>query len=157
MAAPAETADARGGGAVASFNEILLTPLVIKTATGSHHFQVEVAATPEAQTLGLMHRKSLAPDQGMLFELDRSRKISMWMKNTLIPLDIMFVNAQGRILKISANAVPGSLTSIRSDTSVRMVLEVLAGTAARIGAVAGDPVHSRSIGTGSDITPVLKW
>lgn len=123
-----------------------LTPLVIETATGVHRFQVEVASTPSMQEQGLMHRRSLAPDRGMVFDYSVPRKISMWMKNTLIPLDILFVGTQGQVLKISTDAVPGSLKSIHSGQPVRAVVEVPGGTAVRIGAAPGDRIRHSIFG-----------
>ncbi len=133
-----------------------LSPLVIETTTGAHIFQIEEVVTPEAQAKGLMNRQSLAPDRGMLFDIATPRNISMWMSNTLIPLDILFVNAQGRIIKISANAVPGSLQSIRSGSPVRSVVELLGGTAAKIGAAPGDRIRHRLYGDTLDSSKANK-
>ncbi len=138
-AEPADESDEVSGEAV-------LTPLVIETATGAHQFEVEVAATDEARTRGLMYRQSLAPDRGMLFDYGRPTNISMWMKNTFMPLDMLFVDKRGVILKISTDTVPGSLKSIRAKQLACAVLEVPGGTAARIGAVVGNRVRHQNFG-----------
>ena len=76
-------------------------PLTIRSATGIHHFKVQVAATPDEQERGLMFYKSLGPDQGMIFPYDPPQDISFWMKNTLIPLDIIFIRADGTIARVT--------------------------------------------------------
>lgn len=103
-------------------------------------FKVEIALTPQQQEYGLMYRKSLAPDAGMLFMWGREQNISMWMKNTLIPLDMLFVRKDGQITKIAANAQPEDLTSIPSEGPVRAVIEIGGGEAARQNIKAGDRV-----------------
>ena len=105
-----------------------------------HAFTVEIATSEAQLAQGLMFRKSLAPDSGMLFDFGQVRAISMWMKNTLIPLDMLFLGADGRILGIAERTVPGSLAVIESPGPVRGVLEVNGGTASRLGLVPGDRV-----------------
>ena len=115
--------------------------LTIETAAGKRfHFTVELALTPEQQERGLMFRKSMAPDAGMLFVFDRAEQQVFWMKNTLIPLDMIFIAADGRIVNIHERAVPGSLDPIPSAGPVRGVLEVNGGTASRLGIKPGDRV-----------------
>lgn len=114
--------------------------LTIETAKGPHKFAVEVATTPEQMEQGLMFRKSLAPDAGMIFDFKTPQPAMMWMKNTLIPLDMLFVDAQGRIVNIHERAVPGSLETIGSAAPVRAVIELNGGTAARLGIKPGDRV-----------------
>ena len=117
--------------------------LTIVTGAGEHGFTVEIADTPARQAQGLMFRQTLAEDAGMLFVYPHEQAISMWMKNTLIPLDMLFIAGDGRIHSIAEGAVPHDLTPIRSDGPVRAVLEVPAGTAARLGVKPGDRVvHS---------------
>ncbi len=81
-------------------------PLTVESGPGTHRFVVEVARTPEQQARGLMHRQTLAADRGMLFPYDPPRPASFWMKNTLIPLDIIFIRQDGSIANIAENTVP---------------------------------------------------
>lgn len=116
--------------------------LVLITADGAEHrFSVELAQTPEERAFGLMFQESLAPDSGMLFDYGRPRRVTMWMKNTLIPLDMLFIAADGRIRNIRERAVPQSLAPIPSDGRVRGVLELRGGTVDRLGIAAGDLVR----------------
>ena len=115
-------------------------PLTIESRGKRHAFVVEVARTPEEQTMGLMHRQSLAPDRGMIFPYDPPRPASFWMKNTLIPLDLIFVRADGTIGSIAANAVPFSLDPIPSGEPVAAVLEIAGGRSAELGIGPGDKV-----------------
>jgi uncharacterized protein len=114
--------------------------LDIQSASGSHHFNIELATAMEQQVQGLMFRRSLAPDAGMLFLYTDDRDIQMWMKNTLIPLDMIFMRADGTILNIAERTVPQSLATISSAGPARAVLEVNGGTAARLGIKPGDHV-----------------
>jgi uncharacterized protein len=114
--------------------------LDIETAGGRHHFQVELATTQDQQVQGLMFRRTLAPDAGMLFLYDDDHDIQMWMKNTLIPLDMIFIRADGTILNVAERTVPQSLETIASKGPARAVLEVNGGTAARLGIRAGDRI-----------------
>ena len=115
-------------------------PLTIRSASGTHRFAVEVARTPQEQANGLMHRQSLAPDRGMLFPYDPPQPASFWMKNTLIPLDIIFIRADGTIARIAANTVPLSLEPVPSLEPVAAVLEIAGGRAAELGIAPGDRV-----------------
>lgn len=111
----------------------------IVTAGGRRHiFTVELATAPAQLQQGLMFRTKLAANAGMLFDFGEVRPISMWMKNTLIPLDMLFLGADGRILGIAERAVPGSLAVIASPGPVKGVLEVNGGTAGRLGLSPGD-------------------
>jgi len=121
--------------------EPTLSPLVIETGDGAKHFQVEVADTRDTRRRGLMFRRDLAKDSGMLFNFRRDEVISMWMKNTLIPLDMVFIDRQGRIVRVHARAIPGSLAGIASVKPARAVLELAGGSAARHGIKAGDLVR----------------
>ncbi|MFQ5939789.1 MAG: DUF192 domain-containing protein [Alphaproteobacteria bacterium] len=114
--------------------------LTIESAAGRHRFQVELATTPEQRAWGLMFREALAPDAGMLFDYAGERPAGMWMKNTLIPLDMLFIDGGGRIVNIVERAVPGSLEIIPSAGPVKGVLELNGGTAARLGIMPGDRV-----------------
>jgi uncharacterized protein len=119
-------------------------PLSITVSGGQTHvFQVELAKTFEEKAQGLMYRESLAPDGGMLFVYTKELRQAMWMKNTLIPLDMLFIRRNGRIAHIHERAVPGSLHTISSRGRVLAILELRGGTAARLGIKSGDRVlHS---------------
>ena len=114
--------------------------LDIETAGGRRHFDVELATTDDQQVQGLMFRRTLAADAGMLFLYTDDHEIQMWMKNTLIPLDMVFIQADGTISHIAERAVPRSLEIIPSEGPARAVLEVNGGTAARLGIKPGDRV-----------------
>ena len=127
---------ADGQGANAADTE----PLEIVTKSGVQVFAVEMARTEEQKTTGLMYRKELADGRGMLFDFAPEQQISMWMKNTFIPLDMIFIRADGRILRIAENTEPQSLSIISSGGPAKGVLEVIGGTARKYGIVAGDRV-----------------
>ncbi len=109
-----------------------------------HHIRVEVAASPEEQEKGLMFRTAMAPDEGMIFPMPSGRPASFWMKNTVIPLDIVFIGLDGRITNIAANARPYDLTPLLSVGMVRGVLELNGGRAAQLGIGPGDTVKWRN-------------
>ncbi|MDH3475594.1 MAG: DUF192 domain-containing protein [Rhodospirillales bacterium] len=115
--------------------------LVIETQDGARHgFEVELALDPQQQAQGLMFRRDLASDAGMLFVYRPVRVVSMWMRNTVIPLDMIFIGEDGRIEKIVERTVPMSLKTISSDRPVRGVLELNGGTADRMRFAPGDRV-----------------
>jgi uncharacterized membrane protein (UPF0127 family) len=114
-------------------------PLTIKSKTGTHHFTVEVAGTPEQQEIGLMFRKSLAPDRGMIFPYDPPQEVAFWMKNTLIPLDIVYIRANGTIARI-VNAQAMDITPLPAGEPVALVLEIAGGRAKELGIKEGDLV-----------------
>ncbi len=117
------------------------TRVTVETASGARHaFKVELAITPEQQMRGLMYRESLPAGAGMLFLYDTPTNASFWMRNTLIPLDIIFIGADGRIVNIHANARPLDETQIPSKGPVTGVLEINGGLAGRLGIRAGDRV-----------------
>ena len=107
---------------------------------GVHLITAEVAADDQAREIGLMYRPSLPPNHGMLFVFDPAFKACMWMRNTLIPLDMLFVDANGRIVNIHERAVPLSDAIIAAASPVRAVIELNGGTAARLGIEPGDRV-----------------
>ena len=122
--------------------------LVIVTRDGARHaFLVEMAVTPEQQMIGLMWRPSVPPDGGMLFDWGSPRESQMWMRNTLVSLDMIFIAADGRIHRIAERTVPHSLATISSNGPVRATLEVAAGTAERLGIRVGDRVLHPIFGT----------
>lgn len=114
--------------------------LTVDSRGKKHNFVVEVARTADEQTMGLMNRQSLAPDRGMIFPYDPARPASFWMKNTLIPLDLIFVRPDGTIGSIAANAVPLSLDPIPSGEPVAAVLEIAGGRSSELGIGPGDKV-----------------
>lgn len=121
--------------------------LVITTRDGTQHvFQVEMALTPVQQITGLMFRTSVPADGGMLFDWGTPRDSQMWMKNTLVPLDMVFINQDGTIRSIAENTVPESLAVIDSRGPVLATLELAGGTTARLGIVVGDKVTQRIFG-----------
>jgi hypothetical protein len=114
--------------------------LEIVTKTGVHPFMVEMALTPEEQAKGLMFRRSLPEGQGMLFDFKEERELTFWMKNTYVPLDMIFIRGDGTILRIARNTTPLSEKMIPSGGPARAVLEVVAGTARKLGIAPGDRV-----------------
>jgi uncharacterized membrane protein (UPF0127 family) len=117
-------------------------PLTIHSATGDHRFTVEVAASFAEQERGMMFRRSVAGDRGMIFPYDPPQEVGFWMKNTLIPLDMIFIRADGRIARI-ATAAPQSLDNVPSGEPVAAVLEIGGGRAAELGIKPGDRVEWR--------------
>ena len=115
-------------------------PLEIVTKSGMQVFSVEMATTEEEKTQGLMYRKELPDGKGMLFDFSPEQQISMWMKNTYISLDMIFIRADGRILRIAENTEPLSTRIISSGGLAKGVLEVIAGTAQKYGIQPGDRV-----------------
>jgi uncharacterized membrane protein (UPF0127 family) len=117
-----------------------LASLTIESGGRRHGFTVEVARTPDQQEHGLMERRTLAPDAGMLFPFDPPRPASFWMRNTLIALDMIFIRADGSIARIAANTVPMSETPIGVEEPLTAVLELKGGRAAELGIREGDRV-----------------
>ncbi len=116
--------------------------LSIATKAGDRHvFQVEVARTPDQRAQGLMYRRSMPADHGMLFDFERVEPVSMWMQNTYLPLDMLFIRPDGTIARIAANTEPLSTRTIPSGEPVLAVLELNAGAAARLGIRPGDRVE----------------
>jgi uncharacterized protein len=123
-----------------SVNAAEMQTLEIASKSGVHAFQVEMAITPEEKEHGLMFRRELPDGQGMLFDFQFDQNVAFWMKNTYIPLDMLFIRADGRILRIAENTEPMSERNIPSGGPVRAVLEVIGGTAKKLGIAAGDRV-----------------
>jgi uncharacterized membrane protein (UPF0127 family) len=115
--------------------------LKLITASGTHSFTIEIAEKDEDKARGLMFRRTLAPDAGMLFPYDPPQEITMWMKNTYISLDMVFIRADGVVHRIATGTEPFSEKVIASEGTAAAVLEVIAGTAARIGLKPGDRVE----------------
>jgi uncharacterized membrane protein (UPF0127 family) len=116
--------------------------ITVDTAKGHTVFKVEIAADHASQEKGLMYRKKMAANAGMIFDFDQDVMTSFWMKNTILPLDIIFIRSDGVVSSVAANAVPMSETPIPSSEPVRAVLELNAGRAAQIGMKPGDKVHA---------------
>ena len=116
--------------------------IIIDTQKGARKFSVEVAADQPAQARGLMFRKEMDADAGMIFPFDPPQFVAFWMKNTFIPLDMLFVKPDGTISTITANAEPLSEKSIPSVEPVRAVIELNGGRAAALGIAPGDRVHA---------------
>lgn len=128
--------------AVHPVSGLAVVPLTIVDREGrSHAFRVELAQSRFEQARGLMQRTVLGPDEGMLFPFDPPREASFWMRNTLIPLDLVFIGPDGRILNIAANAVPYDETPLMSEGTAKAVLELNGGRAAQLGIVPGDKVE----------------
>lgn len=124
--------------------------LTIELADGTRHdMNVELALTPAQHVQGLMYRRDLAPDAGMLFVYNRDGTRSMWMKNTYIPLDMLFLARDGRVVQIVKRAVPHSLKTIASKEPVAAVLELNGGTVDRLGIAPGDRVLHPALGGGA--------
>ncbi len=134
------TATATSTPAVHPVSGLRIIPLTVTHAGKAHRFRVEVAATPEQQEQGLMFRTAMGADEGMIFPMDPPRGASFWMRNTVIPLDLVYIGSDGRINNIAANAVPYSEVPLLSVGLVKGVLELNGGRAAALGIVAGDKV-----------------
>lgn len=120
-----------------------VVPLTITSDDTSAGFRVEIAQSDAEQAKGLMFRTQLAPDEGMIFPRNPPDIASFWMKNTPLPLDIIFVGEDGRILNIAANTVPYSLDPVGAEGLTSLVLEIPGGRAAQLGIEAGDLVEWR--------------
>lgn len=122
--------------------------ITIASKTGVHAFEVELATNDAERERGLMFRKSLPEGQGMLFDFKIDQPVSFWMHNTYIPLDMIFINGRGRVAHVVENATPMSDRLIPSQYPVRAVLEVIAGTADKLGIAVGDQVSGSIFGHG---------
>jgi uncharacterized membrane protein (UPF0127 family) len=114
--------------------------LEIVSKTGVHSFTVEIADTDATREKGLMFRRSLPEGSGMLFDFHQAQDVGFWMQNTYIPLDMIFIRADGRIHRIAENTEPLSTRTVRAGAPVRAVLEVIGGTARKLGIAPGDRV-----------------
>jgi len=124
--------------------QLAFTRLVIKSGQGAdirrHEFRVEVAQTTAQRRIGLMYRRQLDEDAGMLFDFDKQQLVSMWMRNTYIPLDMLFIDETGKVINIIENAEPQTLISRASAGPVLAALELAGGVTAKLGIKAGDRV-----------------
>jgi uncharacterized membrane protein (UPF0127 family) len=121
--------------------------LAIVSGDDRHVFEIELVDTPESRAQGLMFRESLAPNAGMLFDFFEERPVSFWMRNTLIPLDMLFIDDQGEIRTIHVNARPLDPTGIPSQVPVRFVLEIPGGRSQELGIEPGDTVEHPRVGS----------
>jgi uncharacterized membrane protein (UPF0127 family) len=121
-------------------------PVVVATGEGEHLFRAEVADTTAERSRGLMFREELAPDAGMLFLFEPPRRVSFWMKNTYISLDMLFIDARGRIVHIAERTEPETLDPHGPDRPVRAVLEINGGLSERLGIRPGDEVRAPPLG-----------
>jgi uncharacterized protein len=117
--------------------------LTIVTHSGAHRFQVEIASTPDERNVGLMYRPAMSPAHGMFFEMGPPQRAAFWMKNCPVPLDMLFIEADGRIRTVAANTTPYSEAPIPSGGPITGVLELRGGRAAEIDAQPGDVVRIR--------------
>jgi uncharacterized protein len=129
-----------GRAAEPQLQQFATSPLTIVSADGPHRFIVELAETPGQMEQGLMFRRSLGSDAGMLFDFKQPTVATMWMRNTLIPLDMLFVDQRGLIVNIAQRAVPESDQTIAAVKPVRAVIELNGGTTERLGIKPGDRV-----------------
>ena len=124
-----------------------VVPLVITKAGGGQvTLNIEMAISDEAEEKGLMFRTALPKDSGMLFTFEHEDIRAFWMKNTLIPLDMIFINKDGKIVNIHERAIPKDLTTIRSNGPANAVLEINGGRASELGLKAGDIIHHSFFG-----------
>jgi len=125
-------------------------PVVVESEDARHVFTAELATTPEQMARGLMWRESLAPDAGMLFHYTPAQRSAMWMENTLIDLDLLFIEPDGRIFKIVAHAQGGSRRALAANTEIAGVLEIPAGRAFELGIRPGDTVRHAFFGNAAE-------
>ncbi len=140
-AASDQIARPAGEASVHPTSGLQVQPLSVAVGNGVHNFRVEMARTSEEQAQGLMFRTAMGPDEGMLFPRQEARMASFWMKNTLIPLDIIFIGADRRIINIAANTVPYSTVPVPSEGPALAILELNGGRAAELGIVPGAKVE----------------
>ncbi len=132
-------------GASVAFADCDPSRIDLRGDWGQARFSVEVADDPGERSMGLMHRESMAKSAGMLFVYERPQRVAFWMRNTLIPLDMIFIDADGVVTRIHENAVPLDETAIEGGDKVQYVLEINAGLAARFGLTPGSEVRHPAI------------
>jgi hypothetical protein len=133
--------------APALFPSLDQASVTVTTASGKHEFAVWIAADDRSREQGLMYIRELPPDRGMLFLFERPQPAAFWMKDTYLSLDLVFIDPAGRVLNVATDAKPLSLMPIRSSGEALAVLEVLAGTARKIGLEPGDQVELPTLRT----------
>jgi uncharacterized membrane protein (UPF0127 family) len=137
----------------AIFPALQQTRVEATSATGTHRFGVWIAADDRSRARGLMYVRELPADRGMLFLFDRPQELAFWMKDTYLPLDLVFIAGDGRVLNVAENARPFSLDPLESEGPAIAVLEVLGGTARRIGLKPGDLVTWPTLRTTGEARP----
>ena len=120
--------------------------ITIDTDHGAETFQVEIAGDDASRERGLMYRKTMEPDHGMLFDFHRDEGVAFWMKNTVLPLDMIFIKSDGTISSVAPDTTPYSTQEVPSAEPIRAVLELNAGRAEALGLVPGDGVHANALG-----------
>ncbi|MEA1831944.1 DUF192 domain-containing protein [Methylobacterium durans] len=140
LACPAGLAAGPPVLAQAAPQEVKTEPLTIVSRSGAHAFQVEVMRDDASRARGLMFRRSMPANRGMLFDFERSLPVTMWMKNTYLPLDMVFIRADGTIARIESDTEPLSTRVIASGEPVLSVLELNAGVANKLGLRPGDRI-----------------
>jgi len=125
----------------------------LRGPSGQQRFTVEVADDGAERAQGLMFRESMPSSAGMLFVYEEPQAVSFWMKNTLIPLDMIFADETGRVTRVHSNAIPGDTTPIQGGEGVRFVLEINGGLAARMGIAEGSELRHPAIAQGSAVWP----
>ena len=128
--------------------DLKVETIAVVTSQGRTQFEAEIADTPEARAVGLMYRTEMADDHGMLFDFGVTRPVTMWMKNTPLSLDMIFADEKGTVLFVAADTIPFSEDIVSAPVPVRSVLEVIAGTANRLGIKPGDRIESVIFGKG---------
>ena len=130
------------------FSHLPQATVEVQTASGPHRFQVWIAADDASRELGLMRVRDLPADRGMLFLFERPQYVAFWMKDTFVSLDLVFIGPDGAVVNIGEHATPHSLEPIESDGPVSAVLEVVAGTADRLGIAPGNRVRHPAFHSG---------
>ncbi len=125
----------------------------LRGSWGQAGFDVEVADDDAERSLGLMHREEMAASAGMLFVYDRPQPVAFWMRNTLIPLDLIFADATGMVRRVHSNAIPLDETAIPGGDDIQFVLELNGGLAGRFGIVEGTQIRHPSIGSDAAVWP----
>ena len=138
--APEPAATQTAAATVHPASGLKVIPLTVTHNGKPHNFKAELAQTPAEQAKGLMFRTALGPDEAMLFPFDPPKQASFWMRNTVIPLDLLFIASDGRVTNIAANAKPYDESKLESDGVVKAVLEIPGGRAKELGLAAGDVV-----------------
>lgn len=132
--------------APAATSTAAFTELAIDTGGKTHKFRVEVAANDADRQRGLMFRREMAADAGMIFDFGYEQQVAMWMKDTYIPLDMLFITADGKVAHVAARTVPESRATVSAPRPVRYVLELNGGTAERLGIKPGAQVRHAMLG-----------
>ena len=137
----------------ALFSSLDQAQVTVSTSSGEHEFTVWIAADERSREQGLMYIRELPPDRGMLFLFERPQPVAFWMKDTYVSLDLVFIDPAGRVLNVAADAKPLSLMPIQSRGDALAVLELLAGTARKIGLQPGDRVDIPTLRTTGSAHP----